>query len=321
MIKQDWDRLISDCVDSTDPVLCNFSITRAHFLLSEALRDAIGADSGANFHSWAVWGSRKAGVTIRQEDKDQASRDATLVAGIVGALVGLAVGYGLAGLLGHSAAMYMIIWALIGTLSGGFCGFLLAGYTRRSASGLVLRGNQIVLDDIGRGTAQYLAYVSKHPSEHHERDFAAFRGALRKGRTESGGQDLLDAAFGQYELARTSDDEKQRQEATYYANCLAILHEHIRLQPLISGSMPFLIRRCVTQRLMTFNIGSECLAVHEDVPPLNDAAFPPSLMELTNEGLLRFLNGPEGWDVSQERLQKTKRRATGRCCEKEWVMW
>jgi len=53
------------------------NITRLHFFLSTALREVVGPEAGANFHSWAVWGSRKAGVTIRQEDKDQASRETT----------------------------------------------------------------------------------------------------------------------------------------------------------------------------------------------------------------------------------------------------
>jgi len=40
--------------------------------------------------SWAVWGSRKAGVTIRQEDLDSAIRDAFVVAGGVGVATGVA---------------------------------------------------------------------------------------------------------------------------------------------------------------------------------------------------------------------------------------
>jgi len=48
-----------------DPVLANLKITRCHYLLAQALERALGPGAGANFHSWAVWGSRKAGVTIR----------------------------------------------------------------------------------------------------------------------------------------------------------------------------------------------------------------------------------------------------------------
>ena len=50
------------------------------------LQAVTGPDAGANFHTWAVWGSRKAGVTIRQEDLGEALKNATVVSGIVGLL-------------------------------------------------------------------------------------------------------------------------------------------------------------------------------------------------------------------------------------------
>ena len=51
-----------------DPELCNLRITLAHEDMLLALRRVTGADCGANFHTWAVWGSKTAGRTIRQED-------------------------------------------------------------------------------------------------------------------------------------------------------------------------------------------------------------------------------------------------------------
>ena len=88
-----WDRLISEAVEEPDPAISNFKITRCHYLLSMALQQLLGPDAGANFHSWAVWGSRKAGVTIRQEDLEEARRDGTVVGGIVGGIVGLGLGW------------------------------------------------------------------------------------------------------------------------------------------------------------------------------------------------------------------------------------
>ncbi|HEX8658356.1 MAG TPA: hypothetical protein VF690_12510, partial [Hymenobacter sp.] len=76
-----------------DPVLANLLITRCHCLLSQALQAVLGEGAGANFHSWAVWGSRKAGVTIRQEDLDNARRDGSVVGGLVGGLVGIGCGW------------------------------------------------------------------------------------------------------------------------------------------------------------------------------------------------------------------------------------
>jgi hypothetical protein len=62
------DEQISLACSTEDPVLCNLMITLGHYELSLALREVIGPDAGANFHTWAVWGSKKAGKTIRRED-------------------------------------------------------------------------------------------------------------------------------------------------------------------------------------------------------------------------------------------------------------
>jgi hypothetical protein len=49
-------------------------------------------------------------------------------------------------------------------------------------------------------------------------------------------------------------------------NCQIVYHEHIRLEPYIRGAMPFIIRRCATQRWMSYKIGKRILTVGEDVP-------------------------------------------------------
>ena len=297
---------ISAAIDSSDPLISNFRITRCHYLLSQALRQAIGESAGANFHSWGVWGSRKAGVTIRQEDKDQASRDATLVAGIVGLLVGVGVGYFCPVLL--TGLGNVVLWAVIGCVTGGYTGLLLARYTRRAASRLVLEGNRIVLDDIGRATARYLDHLATSPAES---DIEKFVSTLRVGPTDQGGQDLLRSAFRYYDKARLASNVQQKHEFAYAANCFAILHEHIRLQPLIARSLPFLIKKCVTQRLMTFSVGEETLSVHEDVPPIDTDEFPSTLQVLSDPKILEFLNGEDGlevngWDVNHGSLKNTK---------------
>lgn len=298
----EWNADLSAAIDSHDPLVSNFRITRCHYLLSEALRNAIGRTTGANFHSWAVWGSRKAGVTIRQEDKDQASRDATIVAGIVGTIVGLTVGYFSQDVM-LSGAANLVLWAIIGGVTGGYAGLLLARYTRRAASKLVLEGNRTVLDDIGRATAGYLDYVA---NANQDSNIDIFVSTLRDGPTDQGGQDLLQRAFRHYESARLANTEQQKHEFAYAGNCLAILHEHIRLQPLIARSLPFLIKKCVTQRLMTFNVGEQTLSVHEDVPPIDTNDFPHTLQTLGNPELLTFLNGLDGWDVGHGSLTNTK---------------
>jgi hypothetical protein len=63
-----WDAQIDSAVGEPDPVLRNLRITLAHQELSLALTGVTGETTAANFHTWAVWGSKKAGRTIRRED-------------------------------------------------------------------------------------------------------------------------------------------------------------------------------------------------------------------------------------------------------------
>lgn len=49
-------------------------------------------------------------------------------------------------------------------------------------------------------------------------------------------------------------------------NCEIVHHEHIRLEPYIRGAMPLIVQRCTTQRLMSFDVGHQTLAVGKDVP-------------------------------------------------------
>jgi hypothetical protein len=63
-----WNEQIDLATSDANPVLSNLRITLAHQELSLALHRITGADSGANFHTWAVWGSKKAGQTIRKEE-------------------------------------------------------------------------------------------------------------------------------------------------------------------------------------------------------------------------------------------------------------
>src|SRR5689334_12827938 len=79
-----WDERIGVAIATPDPVLCNLRITLAHYELSCALHAVLGADSGGNFHTWAVWGSKKAGSTIRQEDVPHLRGTAALLGGTLG---------------------------------------------------------------------------------------------------------------------------------------------------------------------------------------------------------------------------------------------
>ena len=290
-----WEREIAGALETPDPPLSNRRITLVHYRLSQALQAVTGTDAGANFHTWAVWGSRKAGVTIRQEDLSEAIRNATVVAGIVGFIVGSVVS-------GLSITLWLTGWhwslvplaALVGMCCGALVGRKMAIYSRREAARLILEGNRIVLEDIGKQTARFVA-LFHDKNEADARSLDAFLVELRPGETASGGQDLLRRAFTQYYIARYAGDLKQKHEAAYFANCLAVLHEHIRLEPYIKKSMPYIIRKCATKRLMQFDVGTVSLTVSEEVPRLDGVPVPDSLHDLSSRELSDFLDGAQGW--------------------------
>lgn len=290
-----WAREIAEAIETSDPSLSNRRITLVHYKLSQVLHAVTGTDAGANFHTWAVWGSRKAGVTIRQEDLTEALRNATVVAGIVGLIVGLFVSwFAIAFWLTALPWIIVLPSALLGMFCGGLTGRWIATYSRREAARLVLKGNRIVLEDIGKQTARFVAiFHNKSEADPHSLD--AFLAELRPGETASGGQDLLRQAFSNYYTARYAHDTKQKHEAAYFANCLAVLHEHIRLEPYIKRSMPHIIRKCATKRLMQFDVGKVKLRVSEEVPTLAGVPFPDSLHSLSSQELSNFLNGANGW--------------------------
>jgi hypothetical protein len=262
-----WIEAINDACAEPDPVLSNQLITRMHYQLSEALVARLGREVGPNFHSWAVWGSHKAGATIRQEDLDSAIGNATVTAGVVGCVVGATAGI-LAGHWLHWSNAYVtaVIGTVIGTSTGGWTGRQLAISSRAKAAKLILRGNQIVLQDIGEQSARFLGLLeSGATSEGRE----AFFAGLRTGPTELQGQDRLATAFRCYLAAFDSNDMEAKRVAMIEGNCEIVYHEHIRLEPYIRGAMPFIIRRCVTQRLMTYEIGERVLAVSDDLPGIS----------------------------------------------------
>src|SRR4051794_22654086 len=287
-----WGRLIDEAVREPDRALSNLKVTRAHYLLSLALREVVGPEGGANFHTWAVWGSRKAGVTIREEGLDRAMREVTILALCSGLLAGF--------LSGITLWCWLPWWVVpglsaLGAACGAWTGRRWLASGRRRAAELMLAGNHTVLEDIGRLTARFVTWFAD-PGTRDPGAFARFLDGFRPGRAEEGGQDLLRRAFAQYYRAALADDPRAKQQAAYFANCLAILHEHVRLQPYITGSLPWIVRRCVTFRLMRYDVGPLRLAVGDDVPCLDGIDFPESLQTLTDPELAEFLFGPDGLD-------------------------
>lgn len=279
-------QIIKESISETCPAESNRKVTAAHFILSEALQELIGKEAGPNFHSWAVWGSKKAGVTIRQEDLDNALKDATNVSGIVGFIVGMLAASAVIWLFINTSIsisiFLVLIGGIIGAVTGALTGRAIARYSRAEAARLILEGNQTVLEDIGSKTAQF---VNDFKTE----KFNGFFDGFRNGKTSEGGQDLLKEAFKAYQKAAVTENIQEKQQLTCFANCLAILHEHIRLQPYISKSLPFIIRRCVTQRMMTFDVGEISLSVSKEFSALNKSYEIVELKDSHKDFLIKLM--------------------------------
>jgi hypothetical protein len=259
-----WIRSIDEACAEPDLAHSNRLITALHYRLSEALAHALGRDGGPNFHSWAVWGSRKAGVTIRQEDLDSAIANATSTAGILGAAIGAATGVFAGRRLRWSPdSLTAAIGAGIGAITGSWTGSQIAIWSRARAASLVLEGNRTVLKDIGTQSARFLELLENGPTPEGREAFFA---GLRPGPTEQHGQTRLTTAFAFYLAAFNTANLEAKRDAMIAGNCEIVYHEHIRLEPYIRGSMPFIIRHCATQRLMTYEIGERVLSVGEDIP-------------------------------------------------------
>lgn len=279
-------QVIEESINETSPAESNQKVTAAHFILSEALQEIVGKEAGPNFHSWAVWGSKKAGVTIRQEDLDDALKNATNVSGIVGFIAGMIAAAAVIWFFINTSFYLTLFLILIGGIIGGITGALIgreiARYSRSEAARLILEGNQTVLEDIGGKTAQFV-------NDFKSGDFSSFFNGFRGGKTSEGGQNLLKEAFKAYQKASLSENIREKRQWTCFANCLAILHEHIRLQPYISQSLPFIIRRCVTQRMMTFDVGEISLSVSKEFSALNNGYEVVELEDQHKEHLIKLM--------------------------------
>jgi hypothetical protein len=290
-----WDAQIDAVVQlaAEDPRLCNLRVTLAHHELACALRRLTGDDSGASFHTWAVWGSKKAGSTIRQEDVRWLRPAAAGLGGLAGGGATAAARRRRGG--GGRTAPLIAATLGAGSLRTG------AGRLLTNASSSILEGNVTVLDDIGRQTARFVSTFWACESRDEDR-LTEFSRGLRPGETRNGGQELLRHAYEHYLDASLEDDPERRDEHMLLANLLAILHEHWRLEPYIDASIPPPFRRLVTGHLLRFTAGSHALSVSRDVPG-GAKLFPKTLRTIENAELEQFLYGKEGWDRTPDTVR------------------
>jgi hypothetical protein len=288
-----WEARIDDAVRGGDPVICNLRITLAHQELSLALQRITGTASGANFHTWAVWGSKKAGHTIREEELPVL----TIAGWAFGSMLGASVGFACSHTRARARAASSIAVGSAVSAALQLAARTMTGKARREIFG----GNVTVLTDIGRQTARFVSTFLR-PEDRTAERLEKFLAELRPGHVTAGGQDLLAGAYRHYFLAAGEHDPDRRDECMLYANLLAILHEHHRLDPYIDAAVPRPLRRLVTRHLLGFAVGTEPLRVSRDVPRVGSRRFPDTLKTIETTELADFLFGPQGWDRTPDTL-------------------
>jgi len=254
-VEAHWTARIAVAVCVPNPVQANAAITAVHVELGQALTRVIGI--GPNFHTWAVWGSSKAGENIRGEGNERAEWELPLVAAVVGGLAGLVVGWPV---------------ALVGVFLGWVVTRLAIAAGTRRAARLVLIGNKLVVDDIGRVSARYLGWFT-FDRRYDTDKLAEFLATLPDE------QRLLKRAFTCYHQARFETDAHERDRLMWEGNCLTVLHEHHKLQPLLAGAMPWGLRRYVTARLLKYRVGNLQLKVSALLPVATFTTTDPAVVE------------------------------------------
>lgn len=275
-----WNREITDAVTDPDPVRSNRKITRCHRRLGQALTVVTGRTAGPNFHTWAVWGSAKAGETIRGEGFGAAVRPVIAAGGVIGVCFGLV------------AAIWLgwIAFA-VGITLGAAIGYGFAVVALRRAARLLLAGNRLVLDDIGRVTARFIEtfHADRRPDP---AKLARFVADLSP---------LLARAFTRYFEAKFAAG-RAKSQAAWLGNCLAVLHEHHKLQPYIAGSIPPGLRLFATAHLMTFRIGSVHLSVAAPITGL-PTGWADGVNEPAVHAYLGSADGAADWTCLADRMR------------------
>jgi predicted O-linked N-acetylglucosamine transferase (SPINDLY family) len=202
----------------SDPILRNLQITQCYHELAVALTLRTGMC--ANWCTFAVWASKQAGQTIRQEDFARLF-DTILSAQAAADVVPAAQGFG-------SPCSDVEIQETVTQVLNP-----LAALERASIA--VARGNRKVFEEIGREFARFIEMCFADTAFDQER-IAQFCAGLRPGEPPMG-QQYLRQAFTRYYRAFFEPDAKTCAELMLLANIEIGLHEQTRLQPEIVAAM------------------------------------------------------------------------------------
>jgi len=205
-----------------DPVRRNLLITQSYHDLSGALFQRL-AGGNLNWCSYATWASRTAGRFIREDEVPAAFRR------LLGRMEPIRVS------LARANAAVARIQERTTIAHDGFLD--LARQVVRDVAVFIGDGNLEVFAELGPVFARLLPAVRDGPEAVLE-----LAATLKPGVTQKGGQSLLRSALLHYAAALREDDSDRRAELMLLANGQVGLHEQIRLQPFIAGSIDAPIR-------------------------------------------------------------------------------
>jgi hypothetical protein len=202
------------------PILRNLLITQCYCDLSTGLATALGSEN-ANWCTFATWASKTAGRFIRNEEVPALLRKQ----------------------LAESTAFQQSSARLVGSVKDvhdqtkldSFSILDLAEGVMKDVSGQIRDGNLKVFSELGPLFARFLACF-----EGNEIDLNAaekLRASLRVGPSAEDGQSLFNEALGYYIEAAKSSSPVEKAQNMLVANALTGLHEQIRLQSYIAGSL------------------------------------------------------------------------------------
>lgn len=220
--EEEIERIVRD----DDPVSRNYRITDAYHCLSAGM--AVVVDSrNVNWSTFATWASKTAGESIRNEEVPrfflEILRLEERVADHLPAWVRRLDRFGLAERVRRAALD-----------------------TLQEVSSQVAEGNLKVFAELAPVFSRFVSLAQEGMTEQRLAELVT---GLRPGSVESGGQELLRAAFTSYAEASGCPSDKERAERMLLANCRIGLHEQTRLQPNIEAAIDAPIDTIFARRL------------------------------------------------------------------------
>jgi hypothetical protein len=213
------------------PVRRNLLITQAYHDLSSGLERALGSGN-ANWCSFATWASRCAGRFVRDDEVPARFR------AHLGQLEPVSVA------LARTESALERLHADAKIDAHGLLELVRDVVQRIST--LITAGNLAVFGELAPVFSRALDAFAVDEGPDALKSVAE---TLEPGLTERGGQSLLQSALLHYAAARVDQDPHRKAARMLLANAQIGLHEQIRLQPFIAGSIDAPIREALYEAL------------------------------------------------------------------------